>query len=98
MSEVKIRPLADKLLIKIIDDTQQTQGGIFIPDSAKEKPQKGEVIAAGPGAMNKEGKREEMEVKVGDKVLFAKYAGTDIKLERQEMKILSEKDILAIIE
>ena len=98
MSEVKIRPLADKLLIKIIDDTQQTQGGIFIPDSAKEKPQKGEVIAAGPGAMNKDGKREEMEVKVGDKVLFAKYAGTDIKFDRQEMKILSEKDILAIID
>lgn len=98
MADTKIRPLADKLLIKIIDDTQQTQGGIFIPDSAKEKPQKGEVIAAGPGSMNKDGKREEMEVKVGDKVLFAKYAGTDIKIEREEMKILSEKDILAIIE
>ena len=98
MSETKIRPLADKLLIKIIDDTQQTQGGIFIPDSAKEKPQKGEVIAAGPGALNKEGKREEMEVKVGDTVLFAKYAGTDIKFDRQELKILCEKDILAVIE
>ena len=98
MSETKIRPLADKLLIKIIDDTQQTQGGIFIPDSAKEKPQKGEVIAAGPGAMNKEGKREELEVKVGDTVLFAKYAGTDIKFDGQELKILSEKDILAIID
>ena len=68
MAETKIRPLADKLLIKIVDDTQQTQGGIFIPDSAKEKPQKGEVIAAGPGALNKEGAREEMEVKVGDVV------------------------------
>jgi len=94
----QIRPLADKLLIKIIDDTQQTQGGIFIPDSAKEKPQKGEVIAAGPGAMNKEGKREELEVKVGDTVLFAKYAGTDIKFDGQELKILSEKDVLAVIE
>ena len=98
MAETKIRPLADKLLIKIIDDTQQSQGGIFIPDSAKEKPQKGEVIAAGPGALNKEGKREEMEVKVGDTVLFAKYAGTDIKIDRQELKILSEKDVLAVIE
>ena len=98
MAETKIRPLADKLLIKIIDDTQQSQGGIFIPDSAKEKPQKGEVIAAGPGALNKEGKREEMEVKVGDIVLFAKYAGTDVKIDRQELKILSEKDILAVIE
>ena len=98
MAETKIRPLADKLLIKIIDDTQQSQGGIFIPDSAKEKPQKGEVIAAGPGELNKEGKREEMEVKVGDIVLFAKYAGTDVKIDRQELKIISEKDILAIIE
>ena len=98
MAETKIRPLADKLLIKIIDDTQQSQGGIFIPDSAKEKPQKGEVIAAGPGALNKEGKREEMEVKVGDTVLFAKYAGTDVKIDRQELKILSEKDVLAVIE
>ena len=98
MAQVKIRPLADKLLIKIIDDTQQTQGGIFIPDSAKEKPQKGEVVAAGPGAMNKEGKREELEVKVGDTVLFAKYAGTDVKFDGEEFKILSEKDILAVIE
>ena len=98
MSETKIRPLADKLLIKIVDDTQQTQGGIFIPDSAKEKPQKGEVIAAGPGALNKDGAREEMEVKVGNKVLFAKYAGTDVKFDGEEFKILSEKDILAVIE
>ena len=98
MADKKIRPLADKLVIKIIDDTQQSQGGIFIPDSAKEKPQKGEVIAAGPGALNKEGNREEMEVKVGDIVLFAKYAGTDVKIDRQELKIISEKDILAVIE
>ena len=94
----KIRPLADRLLIKVIDDTQQSQGGIFIPYSAKEKPQKGEVVAAGPGSLNKEGKRDEMEVKIGDKVLFAKYAGTDIKFDGTEYKILSEKDILAVIE
>ena len=94
----QIRPLADKLLIKIIDDTQQTQGGIFIPDSAKEKPQKGEVIAAGPGAMNKEGKREELEVKVGDTVLFAKYAGTDVKVADETLKILSVSDVLGVIE
>ena len=93
-----IKPLADRIVIKVIDDAQQTSGGIFIPDSAKEKPQKGEVIAAGPGAMNKEGKREELEVKVGDTVLFAKYAGTDIKFDGQELKILSEKDVLAVIE
>ena len=98
MSEVKIRPLSDKLLIKIIDDTQQSQGGIFIPDSAKEKPQKGEVIAAGPGAMNKEGKREELEVKVGEIVLFAKYAGTDVKVSDETLKIMSVSDVLGIIE
>ncbi len=98
MSDFKIRPLADKLVIKVIDDTQQSQGGIFIPDSAKEKPQKGEVLAAGPGEMNKEGKRDEMEVKVGDTVLFAKYSGTDVKYNGQELKILSVKDVLAVIE
>ena len=69
MSEVKIRPLSDKLLIKIIDDTQQSQGGIFIPDSAKEKPQKGEVIAVGKGKTLDSGEKDEMEVKVGDVVL-----------------------------
>lgn len=98
MADVKIRPLADKLVVKVIDETEQTAGGIFIPDSAREKPQKGEVIAVGPGSINKEGKRDEMEVKVGDKVLFAKYGGTDVKLDNAEVKILSERDILGIIE
>ena len=71
-----IRPLSDRIVIKVIDDTEQTSGGIFIPDSAKEKPQKGEVIAVGPGKTLDDGKKEEMEVKVGDVVLFAKYSGT----------------------
>lgn len=93
-----IRPLSDKLVIKIIDDTEQTSGGIFIPDSAKEKPQKGEVIAVGPGKTLEDGKREEMEVKLGDIVLFAKYAGTDIKLNNENLKILSVKDILGVLE
>lgn len=93
-----IRPLSDKLVIKIIDDTEQTSGGIFIPDSAKEKPQKGEVIAVGPGKTLEDGKKDEMEVKVGDIVLFAKYAGTDIKLNDENLKILSEKDVLGILE
>ena len=93
-----IRPLSDKLVIKIIDDTEQTSGGIFIPDSAKEKPQKGEVIAVGPGKTLEDGKKEEMEVKVGDIVLFAKYAGTDIKLNDENLKILSEKEVLGILE
>ena len=93
-----IRPLSDKLVIKVIDDTEQTSGGIFIPDSAKEKPQKGEVIAVGPGKALEDGKKAEMEVKVGDIVLFAKYAGTDVKLNDEMLKILSEKDVLGVLE
>ncbi|MBQ2870705.1 co-chaperone GroES [bacterium] len=93
-----IRPLSDKLVIKVIDDTEQTSGGIFIPDSAKEKPQKGEVIAVGPGKTLEDGKKEEMEVKVGEIVLFAKYAGTDVKLNDEMLKILSVKDILGVLE
>ena len=93
-----IRPLSDRLVIKVIDDTEQTSGGIFIPDSAKEKPQKGEVIAVGPGKALEDGKKAEMEVKVGDIVLFAKYAGTDVKLNDEMLKILSEKDVLGILE
>ena len=93
-----IRPLSDRLVIKVIDDTEQTSGGIFIPDSAKEKPQKGEVIAVGPGKTLEDGKREEMEVKVGDVVLFAKYSGTDVKLNDETLKILSVKDVLGVLE
>jgi chaperonin GroES len=98
MTDVKIRPLSDRLVIKVIEDTEQTSGGIFIPDSAKEKSQKGEVVSVGPGTLDKEGKRTEMEVKVGNKILFAKYSGTDVKFNNQEFKILSEKDVLAIID
>ncbi len=93
-----IRPLADKLVIKIIEDAEQTQGGIFIPDSAKEKPQKGEVVAVGSGKTLEDGKKEEMEVKVGDIVLYAKYAGTDVKMDDTTYKILSVKDVLGVIE
>ena len=93
-----IKPLADRVVIKVIDDVQQTSGGIFIPDSAKEKPQKGEVVAVGEGKTNDKGEKEPMEVKVGDIVLYAKYAGTDVKMDGVEYKILSIKDALAIIE
>ena len=95
---MSIRPLGDKLVIKVIEDTEQTSGGIFIPDSAKEKPQKGEVIAVGPGKTLDDGKKEEMEVKVGDVVLFAKYSGTDVKLNDENLKILSVKDVLGVLE
>ena len=93
-----IRPLSDRIVIKVIDDTEQTSGGIFIPDSAKEKPQKGGVIAVGPGKTLDDGKKEEMEVKVGDVVLFAKYSGTDVKLNDENLKILSVKDVLGVLE
>lgn len=93
-----IKPLADRIVIKVIEDSEQTQGGIFIPDNAKEKPQKGEVVAVGGGKMLESGEKEPMEVKVGDVVLYAKYSGTDVKIEGQVYKILSIKDALAIIE
>jgi len=93
-----LKPLQDRIVIKVIEDTEQTSGGIFIPDSAKEKPQKGEVVAVGEGKMNDKGEKEPMGVKVGDIVLYAKYSGTDIKMDGVEYKILSIKDALAIVE
>ena len=97
MEDIMIKPLADRIVIKVIDDAQQTSGGIFIPDSAKEKPQKGEVVAVGEGKTNDKGEKEPMEVKVGDVVLFAKYSGTDVKVDDAEYKIVSIKDCLAIL-
>lgn len=94
---MNIKPLADRIVIRVIEDTEQTSGGIFIPDSAKEKPQKGEVVAVGLGKIGENGEREPMDVKAGDIVLYAKYAGTDIKVDGVEYKILSVKDALAIL-
>ena len=94
---MSIKPLADRIVIKIIEDTEQTSGGIFIPDSAKEKPQKGEVVAVGLGKIGENGEREPMDVNVGDIILYAKYAGTDIKMDGVEYKILSIKDALAVL-
>lgn len=93
-----IKPLGDKIVIKVIEDNEQTTGGIFIPDNAKEKPQKGEVVAVGLGKTLDSGEREPVDVKVGDVILYAKYAGTDVKLDGQVYKILSVKDALAIID
>ena len=93
-----LKPLQDRIVIKVIEDQEQTAGGIFIPDSAKEKPQKGEVVAVGEGKTNDKGEKEPMEVKVGDIVLYAKYAGTEVKMDGVEYKILSIKDALAIVE
>lgn len=93
-----IKPLSDRIVIKVIEDTEQTSGGIFIPDSAKEKPQKGEIIAVGGGKTLDSGEKEPMEVKIGDVVLYAKYSGTDVKIDNENLKILSIKDVLAVIE
>ena len=93
-----IRPLGDKIVIKVIEDAEQTSGGIFIPDSAKEKSQKGEVIALGQVKMNEKVEREPMDIKVGEIVLFAKYAGTDVKVSDETLKIMSVSDVLGIIE
>ncbi len=93
-----IKPLGDRIVIKVIEDTEQTTGGIFIPDSAKEKPQKGEVVAFVSGKTLDSGEKEPMEVKGGDVVLFAKYSGTDVKVDDVEYKIISIKDALAILE
>ncbi len=95
---MSIKPLGDKVVIKVIEEAEQTSGGIFIPDSAKEKSQKGEIIAVGAGKTNDKGEKEPMDVKTGDIVLFAKYAGTDVKVGKEEFKIMSVSDILGIIE
>jgi len=95
---MKIRPLADKVLVERIEAENKTAGGIVLPDSAKEKPQKGKVINVGAGQLLDDGTRKEMQVKKGDMVLFTSYAGTDIKAEDKEYLIMSESDILAVIE
>ena len=95
---MSLRPLGDKIVIKVIEDNEQTQGGIFIPDNAKEKPQKGEVVAVGEGRTLDSGEKEAVGVKVGEVILYAKYAGTDVKLDGTIYKILSIKDVLAVVE
>jgi chaperonin GroES len=97
-TKVKIKPLADRVVLEVLADNEQTAGGIYIPDTAREKPMKGRVVAVGDGRLLENGQREQMNVKVGDLVLFAKYGGTEVKLGSEEYKILSEKDILGIIE
>jgi len=94
---MKIRPLNDRVLVVRIEEEQKTAGGIIIPDTAKEKPQEGKVAAAGPGRLTEEGQRIPMQVKEGDKVLFGKYAGSEMKLDGVEYLIMREDDILAIV-
>lgn len=97
LSVSTVKPLSDRVFVKVSASEEKTPGGILLPDTAKEKPQVGEIAALGPGKRNDDGSRQELEVKVGDKVLYSKYAGTDIKLGTDEYVLLSEKDILAIV-
>ena len=95
---MKIRPLNDRILVKRLEEEEKTAGGIIIPDSAKEKPAEGEIVAVGPGKMNDAGERAAMDVQVGDRVLFSKYGGTDVKLDGDDFLIMREDDILGVIE
>jgi len=95
---MKIRPLADKVLVQRLEAENKTAGGIVLPDTAKEKPQRGKIISTGEGKLLEDGTRRKMQVKKGDKVLFTSYAGTEIKIDGKEYLIMDESDILAVIE
>lgn len=95
---MKIRPLQDRVIVKRLEEEEKTKGGIIIPDSAKEKPQEGKVIAVGKGKVTEEGKVIPLDVQAGDRILFGKYAGTEVKIEGEEHLIMREEDILGIIE
>jgi chaperonin GroES len=94
---VNVRPLADRILVRRIEEKESVRGGIIIPDTAKEKPQEGEVVAVGPGRLTEEGKRITMDVKKGDRVLIGKYSGTEVKLDGNEYVILREDDVLGVV-
>lgn len=94
---MKIKPLHDRILVKRLEEDEKTKGGIIIPDSAKEKPMEGEVIAVGAGKVGDDGKRVALDVKVGDRVLYSKYGGTEVKIEGEEHLIMREEDVLGII-
>jgi chaperonin GroES len=96
-AKLQLKPLADRVVVKKLEAEERTAGGIVLPDTAKEKPQQGEVLAVGPGRVDEKGNRQPMEVKVGEKVLFAKYSGTEVKFDGIEYLILAERDILAVI-
>ena len=95
---MKIRPLQDRVIVQRVDEEEKTKGGIIIPDTAKEKPQEGKVVAVGKGKVNDDGKITPLDVKAGDKILFGKYSGTEVKLSGEEYLIMREDDILGVIE
>ncbi|MBI4839695.1 MAG: co-chaperone GroES [candidate division NC10 bacterium] len=94
----KIKPLQDRILVKRLEEKEVKKGGIIIPDTAKEKPQEGEVVAVGPGKVTDDGKRQPLDVKVGDKILFGKYSGSEVKLGDEEFLIMREEDVLGILQ
>lgn len=98
MAKSFLKPLGDRVVVKVVEQEEKTSGGILLPQTAKEKPQEAEVLAVGPGKQLEDGKRAALEVRVGDRVVFAKYAGTEIKSHGEELLVISEKDILAIVE
>ena len=95
---MKFRPLGDRVLVKRVEEETKTKGGIIIPDTAKEKPQEGEVVAVGPGARNDKGDVVALDLKAGDKILFGKWSGTEVKLDGEELLIMKESDIMGIVE
>jgi chaperonin GroES len=98
MAKISFKPLGGRVLVEPLEQDEITPGGIILPETAKEKPQEGKILAAGPGERDEDGKRIVMDVKVGDKVLFAKYSGTEVKMDGKKLLILRESDILGIIE
>ncbi len=94
---MKFRPLHDRVVVKRIESEEKTKGGIIIPDTAKEKPQEGEIVAAGPGARDEAGKLVPLDVKAGDRVLFGKWSGTEVKIDGQDLLIMKESDIMGVI-
>jgi chaperonin GroES len=95
---MKFRPLHDRVVVRRIDEDERTKGGIIIPDTAKEKPQQGEIVAVGPGALNEKGEVTPLDVKPGDRVLFGKWSGTEVKLDGEDLLIMKESDILGVLE
>ena len=95
---MKFRPLHDRVVVKRVEQEEKTKGGIIIPDTAKEKPQEGEIIAAGPGGRNEDGELVPLDVKAGDRVLFGKWSGTEVKIEGEDLLIMKESDLLGVIE
>jgi chaperonin GroES len=95
---MKFRPLGDRVLVKRVEEEERTKGGIIIPDTAKEKPQEGEVVAVGPGARDDNGKIQPLDVKAGDRILFGKWSGTEVKVDGQDLLIMKESDVLGVVE